>query len=599
MRTGTIHSIRRFVFLIFVLGWSVSVFSTPLQEWKIESVRFENNMIFEDSRLQHVILSRPSSFLHPRYFNVELFQEDLKTLETFYHQNGYLQARVVQYQVLMDSSRNAVHITIDLAEGELTRIEDVAIFGNRTFSNDVLISQIQIHPEEPLQEKKIKAASLAILTLYADHGFVEAKVEPNLRVNEETNRAILDFNIKEGTQFSIDRIHIQGLDKTRPDIVQRELRFRSGEIVNYSRLLESQRQVYLTGLFQSVFVRPQPTAMDSTKKDILIEVKENMSIEFNVAAGYGSVDRLRGRVEIVNNNLRGRAHKLGLAAKISFINRGLEASFTEPRLFGTPWETDVRLSTGFKEEPGYDFSQVGGVVSVGRHFVERSTVTIAYREEHGKLSHVRVSEIPAAVKTDIRSLRLSVVYDTRNNMFNPTEGAYLEWTNELGSAFAGTTNGFVRSLGRFKFFYSWTLTTVVATALEIGWMMAQGGLQAIPLQERFYAGGPNSLRGFEYQRVGPLNEDRVPTGGRFKVVWNVIEIRRVVYKSFGVAVFADLGNVWEKPEQFQMGDIRFSPGIGIRWNTPIGSVRLDFGINPGKKNGEPVNQLMFSMGQAF
>ena len=126
-----------------------------------------------------------------------------------------------------------------------------------------------------------------------------------------------------------------------------------------------------------------------------------------------------------------------------------------------------------------------------------------------------------------------------------------------------------------------------------------GASQDIPLNERFYAGGPSSLRGFKYHRVGPLSVNRVPLGGRFEILWNVIELRRAVYKIIGVGVFADVGNVWADAEAASLSTFRSCVGAGIRANTSIGILRLDYSINTDPFDWEPLGQLYFSIGHAF
>lgn len=570
------------------------------KRWKIKTLQFENNRVFSDRRLQRVMISGPPSLLGSTVYRQELFEEDLKNIALLYHQNGYLEARVVDPRVELDSSRREVHMSITLEEGELTRIEGIGVFGNRAFTDARLFELIELKRDDAFARRRVERAMLALIRLYADHGYLEADVEPEVRINTDTHRAFLDFRIREGPRFSVGNIVLDGLGKTRQNVVQRELRFRKGDVINYSLLLESQRRIYMTGLFQSAFVRPLPAGDgDSKKKDVLIELKENPSIELNVSAGYGSVDRLRGKVEVFNKNLRGSARKVGLVTRMSFIQRGMEASFTEPWTFGMPWRTDLTLGAEHREEPGYHLNQAVGRLTLGRSFFRRSNVLLRFRVQRGELSEVKLKKIPENLKTDIRSFELTFIHDTRDNLFNATRGVYTEWSGELGGSFTQKVHGFLRFIGKVKYFYSRSSRVVFATSMEIGWMEAQGGLPAISLPERFYAGGPNSARGFEYQRLGPLDEERTPLGGRFKLVWNVFEIRRVLYKLFAGAVFLDMGNVWLVPEAFRLRDLRFSPGVGLRLNTPIGVGRIDLGVNVERRTGEPRFQWSFSMGQAF
>ncbi len=567
---------------------------------KVSSVTFQGNHSFTDRQLRKVMLTRPSRSLSRSYYYSDVLQDDLENLVLFYQQNGYLEAQITDTTVGTDTTKQAVDIRISISEGQLTRVEGVAVLGNTVFPDSLLLHKIGIRLDDPFRRTRLQEAALSLLTLYADSGYLEAEVVPDVPIDPETHRALIDFIIREKNQFTIAEIRMDGLKKTKPQVVRRELLFHTGEVIKYSHLLESQRRLYLTGLFGSVFVRPQAAASgDSTKKDILVELQESESIEFNVAAGYGSVEKARGRIEFFNTNWKGNARKFGLATKASFISRSIEGSFTEPWTLGLPWRTDVNLLVEYLEEPGYNLNRVGGRFVVGRGFGKRSTASVTYRNERAELSHVEVSPIPEDLESSLRSLTLSLIYDTRDNLFNSTRGVYVEWKNELAGSFLSGTDTFLRSVGRFKFFHRPRRSTIVGTALEIGWMDVFGRSRDIPLNERFYAGGPNSLRGFGYQLVGPLDSEGHPLGGRLKLVWNLLEIRQALYKMMGLALFSDVGNVWSRPDDFRFSDLRTSVGIGLRANTPVGMVRLDYSINLEPKKGERQARFYFNMGQAF
>jgi outer membrane protein insertion porin family len=567
---------------------------------KVSSLTFQGNRSFTDRQLRKVMLTRPSRFLSRSYYYSDVLRDDLENLVLFYQQNGYLEAQITDTTIATDTAKQVVDIRIFISEGELTRVEGVTVLGNTVFADSLLLQKIGMAVDEPFRRTRLQEAALSLLTLYANQGYLEAEVVPDVRINPETHRALIDFIIQEKTQFTIAEIRMDGLKKTKPQVVRRELLFHTGEVIKYSHLLESQRRLYLTGLFGSVFVRPQAAASgDSTKKDILIELQEAESIEFNLAAGYGSVEKARGRIEFFNTNWRGTARKFGLATKASFISRSIEGSFTEPRTLGLPWRTDLNLLMEYLEEPSYNLNRIGARLVVGRGFGKRSTASVTYRHERAELRHVEVSPVPADLESNLRSLALSLIFDTRDNLFNSTRGVYVEWKNELAGSFLSGTDTFVRSVGRLKFFHPLRGSTIVGSALEIGWMDVFGRSKDIPLNERFYAGGPNSLRGFGYQLVGPLDSEGHPLGGRFKLVWNLLEIRQVLYKMMGLALFTDVGNVWSQPEGSHLSDLRASAGIGLRANTPVGMVRLDYSINLEPKKGEPQARLYFNMGQAF
>ena len=406
--------------------------------------------------------------------------------------------------------------------------------------------------------------------------------------------------IRENDMYSIAEIRLAGLEKTKPRVVNRELKFKRGEVVRYSSLLESQRNLYLTGLFKSVFVRPDELREgERGTRDIIIELDETESIEFNISLGYGTVERARTTVGLINNNLAGTARKIGLKARASFIQLSAEASFTEPWTFGSRWRTDAGLLIEHLDEPGFDLLRRGGRVVIGRTFARRSTVSVIYRYEDADLSNIEVDVDPGLEKTRIRSLKMSFIYDARDNLFNTKTGSYVEWSSEVIGSFLGGNASFSRMIWRGKQFMQLTPATVFGSAIEIGLIGYIKGTDEIPLHERFYAGGPSSLRGFGYRLAGPLDEDGTPTGGNFLLVWNLLEIRRALYRMIGGVLFFDVGNVWARAGHFRPSGLRSCAGLGLRANTPIGIVRCDYGFNLDKEPEEDRGKLYFSVGHAF
>jgi outer membrane protein assembly complex protein YaeT len=572
----------------------------PRARQKVKSVVIEGNEAFSDRRLKRLMLTRPHRFYSRSYYYPEVLEEDLRGLVQFYQLSGYLEAAVSDYDVEVDSTENKASIEITLVEGEQTFIEGIGVFGAAVFSDSLILERIGVRKGDPFRRRKIQDGVLSILSLYADHGYFDAEVNPDIRINSETHRALVDVIIEERRQSRIGDIRIEGMEKTKDRIVTRELSFRRGEVARYSRLLESQRLLYLTGLFQSVFVRPVASAVrDSTVRDILIDLKENESVELNFYIGYGSVERGRARIELFNNNVAGSARKLGVAPYVSFISYGVETSFSEPRTFGLRWRTDLNMMYSYREEPTYDIERVGGRIVLGRTLRKRSTVSLAYRYERSDLSNVEVSIDSGELEDDISSLKLSLIFDTRDNLFNAQRGLYLEWSSELAGSFLRGSEDFYKLLWRFKYHHPAGQSTVLACALETGFTDYFGESKSIPLNERFYLGGPNVLRGFEYRMVGPLDGRGEPLGGNFMLALNLIEIRRVIYKMFGGVVFVDVGNVWKSIDDFDIGDVRSAAGLGLRANTPIGIARCDFGFNLDPQGNEPAGRLYFSVGQAF
>lgn len=594
---------RNYLSLIFffsiALLWA-GLSAAEQQRFKVRSVSFEGNTAFTAGRLQNLMLTRPSAFLSPTKFYPEIFADDLDNLLMFYRQNGYLDAQIADTLVQVDTLVRRVDISITLSEGPRTFVEGVTIFGNEFFSDSLLRSFIKFQKGDPLRRPFIEDAVASMLSHYAENGFLDASVTPNVGINTETHLAVVDFILKEKSQARIDSIVIAGLEKTKRHVIARELQFSPGETIRYSRLLKSQRRLYLTGLFESIFVRPAPAGADgSAKRNILVEIKEKRSSEFAVSVGYGSIEKIRGRVELSTQNLAGTARQSGIVLEANFIRQGITVSFSEPWTLGSRWQTDLSIYGHLRQEPGYDAATYGGRTTVGRKISGFTTLSLGYRFENTSLSDIKVHEAVESLDPRIRSLTVSLLHDTRDNFFDAQRGWYASWTNELAGSFLQGSDTFARSIIAFKFFQPVGRQAVIGSALEMGWMDSFGESEEIPLNERFYAGGPTTIRGFGYQMAGPRDDAGNPSGGRFKTIWNAIELRRSIYRVVGGTVFLDVGNVWSDIDAFKLNDIRSTIGIGLRVNSPLGIVRLDYGLKLDRRSGEPSGRLFLVMGQAF
>jgi len=567
---------------------------------KVAKVTYTGNVTYDDSQLEGLMLTRPSRFLATSRFHPDVFQDDLATLILFYKQYGFLQARISDTSIVIDSSQNQVDIFISLEEGDRTYVEGVTIFGNDFMADSVLMQRIKIKTGDPLRRPIIEDAVISLLSFYSELGFLDATITPRVQINDSMHLALIDFACHEGISSEVGSIEFSGVERTHSGVILRELNFQEGDTVKFSELLNSQRHLYLTGLFESVFVRPLHfDSSDSKERRILVEVKEKPSSELAFSIGFGTVEKIRGRIGLNTTNLAGTARKAGIGVEANFIKQGISLSFSEPWTLGTRWKTDISVFGQLRQEPGYHAEAIGGNFTLGRKLGPRTNVSLSYRLENTNLSRIDLTAKVEELDPRIRSLTLAISYDTRDNLFDPSTGWYANWSNEIAGSFLQGSNTFARSVLTLKRFWPHGRRTVIGSALEIGWMATYGEKEEIPLSERFYTGGPTSLRGFGYQMVGPMEENGEPLGGNLKLVWNLMEVRQSIYRMIGGVCFVELGNVWSEPKAAQLSDLRLTLGAGIRINLPLGILRLDFGINADRRPGEPKSKVFLSMGQAF
>ena len=619
---------RKIIPLVFLF---VSVLYGQTDTIKINSIHFTGNENFSAGTLHDLMSLQPSNWFSSHYFNTEIFQEDLNSIKSFYNQQGFPNFKIENYKLQYTKDSSGLDIPIHLNEGTPIKINHIYFNGNKHFAYDQLLEKISIQSGERYQINKIRRGKNNIKLMYLNTGYLD--IDITIDTSNNRNNCDLISNINEGERYTINDIKIEGLKRVKADIVLRELEFARHQFINYELFVKSQKNLYHTNLFKSVIITPVTTA-DSAKsqKDILVKLVEDDFGVYDLSAGYGTIEKFRVSSEVSYKNLLGMGYHSKLAGKFSSIEKYLEPSITDPWILGIPWNLGLIGRIGRKSEPSYDFSYIGGELNFFKDFLDRSKFYISTSYARGFYNEIKYSiysendidpgytpeeqkVIEEAILKNLditihrSSLKAALFYDLRNNLFDPSRGILLDISSEFiyGVAIArflniqlfNLINRILRTQATGKYFYPLNNTATVANSINIGIINDFSG-STIPflLDDLFYTGGPTSIRGFGYKLVGPLAENNVPLGGELKFVWNLEFRSRIIWIISGVA-FLDAGNVWAKPKDFKFNDLRYSPGFGLRVDTPIGIARLDYGFNPWPKNNEDRSQLWIGIGYSF
>ena len=419
------------------------------------------------------------------------------------------------------------------------------------------------------------------------------------------------FRVAEDQRVTMGKVILRGNVTTRDHVILRELEPRTGEPYNYESILKSQQRIYRYGYFSYAKFEPvHPYEKESTK-DMLFTVEERPAGAVEFGVGYGTLDRLRGFVEVSHRNIWGTARYASLRFEASDILKRAAFTFKEPWFLGYRYLeskfilalSDSKNINERTREIYYQTKKASASYGVERYY-EDLRVSLTYQYENVDNYNVQ----PAAELTPedsgrvlISSLNPAVILDKRDDPFNPTKGSLhglniKEALKELGSE-ADFTKVTVQT--------TWYLPVAVRTVFALSGRAGMGWPHhetlEIPLHERFYLGGSTTVRGYTQDSVGPYNlnasGDRVPTGGSSMVQLNA-EIRLNMTGGSGFVVFTDAGNVWVD-QSIRMDDLRASYGAGFRYHTPVGPLRVDYGQKINRKSGESPGELHFSIGQAF
>jgi outer membrane protein insertion porin family len=595
----------------------------------VKKIDFEGNKAFPRNTLQKNIDSQEYSFLtswltNSGYYKKDALNEDMDKLKDYYLNNGYLQIQVGTPSVGFKEDRSQTVVTfpilhgeIDypyefhtvrasiefpLVEGEQFRVRTITVNGNHVFPTDRLREALKLKEGDLFRKNVLRDGVGAIHDIYGEKGYLYAMVIPQYTTDPATKTVDLSLEVTEDNPMRVRQIAISGNDKTRDKVIRRELRLNEQELVDTRLLRRSFQRINNLNFFDSVEIVPQRVGSDQV--DLNVQVKEKSTGSFSVGGGYSSVDRLVGMMDITQGNLFGKGELLRARVEFGKITNSYSLTYREPYLFDHPVSGTVDLFNQRRDYDTYTEKTVGGDVVLGKDFTEYISGSLNYTLETlyiTKLTSnapVRIQE--QAGKSETGSIGATVARDTRDFYFDPKEGNRTALTGQFASTYLGGNNNFVKTIldsGQFLPFF-WG--TVFSLHGRFGYAHGMAGTD-LPIPERFYVGGINTVRGFKFGRAGPVDPaTNEVLGGNKELVFNFEYIFPLVpeAKVKGVLFFDD-GRAFDDFEPIRISDLRKGTGIELRWISPIGPLRLEYGYNISPQGNEAHSVVEFTIGTLF
>jgi len=561
------------------------------QRVKIRRIEVANNQAFPDRRVRKVMQTKRWHWFRSGKYQRTVLAEDVERVAAFYRGQGYQDA-AVSATTDLDTSGRRMAITMTVEEGPLYRVEQVQLVGNVLFPEQEIRKALTMGTGAPYSLEGLQTDTRALQGFYFDRGYIFADVTPEPAVDPQTHQVVLAYRITENELGYIERVDIRGNLRTKDVVIRRELRVRPGEPLLGTKLKRSRERLMNLGFFEEVDFATEEGSTPA-QKDLVVNVKEQKTGQFSFGGGFSSVDRLLGFVEVEQRNfdwrnwpaLTGAGQDVRARAELGTVRRNYELSFTEPWWLGHPlsFGFDVyhrSLSRNRSLGLGYDEEHRGGDVRLGHEFTDYIRGDALYR-----LERVKISDIPTEASADLRAeagtKTISLVggvltFDNRDNRFEPTRGFTLSAAGDVAGGFLGADRDFYRMIAASSVYLPHAKHFVLELRARTGVVEAYGDSGEVPIFERFFGGGANTIRGFRERRVGPLDSaSNDPIGGETMLMANADWVFPIVQQLKG-AVFVDVGNVWRRvsdyAEEFEAGT-----GVGVRLKTPLGPVRLDLG----------------------
>ncbi len=572
----------------------------------VDTIRFEGNTIFTDKELRKAMETRERwifSWMTGRgKFNEDVLKDDLERLADLYYNVGHVRVKVRQRHVKLTEDNEHMDILLEIEEGPQFRVGELDVKGDLLKDKADILNLAQLKEEEVFSRQKLRESVTAISDLYADQGYAYVNVTPITQIDAENLLIGIVFDVEQGSQVTIDRINIAGNLKTRDKVIRREMKLTEGELYNASKLKESRRRINNLGFFEEVNLTNKK-GKDDSHMDVNIDVKERPTGTFSVGAGYSSVDGIIGQGSISQDNFLGKAWKLNLAGSFGGKSTTYQVGLLDPYFL------DMDLALGFdlyntrREWNDFTRKANGGAVKVGFPVGEDNRAFFTYRLEEKEILDVDESatqtlkDEEAKGKVLISSLLSTFTRNTTDYHMDPTTGYVAEASVEFAGL--GGDEKFTKYIADYRHFWPFKWNTVFSAHGQLGYIMEVGN-EEIPVDERFYLGGLHSLRGFKTREVGPYDaENDEFTGGNKEAFFN-IEYLFPILKDLGLkgVVFFDGGNAWGEDESY-FSEMRYSTGAGLRWMSPMGPLRLEWGYNLDPMEYEDASEFEFSIGKFY
>ncbi len=572
---------------------------------KIKEIRFEGNNAYSDDELKDLMKTSEEGFFsfitQSGELNREDLDQDMATLSAFYQNHGYIQARIADPEV--DLGKEYITITIRIDEGKRFRFGKVDIEGDMIFPKEQLLKKIKITGHDYYNRELVRKDVLALKSLYANEGYAYADVTPRIERNEKDLVVDITYTIDKGSLVYFEKIVITGNDKTRDKVIRRELKVYEKELFSEKRMKRSMQNLYRLDYFEDIKVdTPKGSADDQMVLNI--DVTEKPTGSFQFGGGYSSAEDFYMQASISQRNLFGRGQILSLDADLGGRSTRFSLRFTEPWLFDIPLSAGFSLYDWKYDYDSYVKNSLGGILKASYPVWDHTRAGMAYRYDSSEVSDIvetAADSIKELEGTNVTSsVTGSLIYDSRDRVFNTSHGSKHTLSVEYAGSFLGGDIGFVKYLAETGWYFPAFWDHVLFVHGKGGVVTGNGG-GLLPDYERFYLGGMNSIRGFDWQEIHAVDDKGATIGGD-KFVQGNVEYRIPLLKDAGIVgvVFFDIGNVYGQNESIDLGKTRESAGLGFRWYSPVGPIRLEYGKRldtlPGEDSG---GKLEFSMGSAF
>ena len=580
---------------------------------KIARINIVGNKAFSEAQLLNEMqLTTPgwtTWYTKNDQYSKQKLSADLETIRSFYQNRGYLEFNVESTQVSITPDKEDIYITVNITEGEPFSVADVRLAGDLPVSGDELGRLISIRTGEIYSRERLQATAKAISDRLGTEGYAFANVNIVPEIDREKHQAAFVIYVDPGRRVYIRKINISGNARTRDEIIRREMRQLESAWYDGARIERSKVRIRRLGYFEDVNIETPPVVGTTDQADVDVTVTEKATGSVQAGVGYSSADGLVLSGSVSQQNIFGTGNALTVAINTSKVYRTISLAFLEPywTVDGVSRTLEVYYRT---TDPGslaisqYGSTTLGGAVGFGVPISETDQINVGMRVEHTDLTlftnspplyYQFVREFGATTDSFILSAGWS--RDTRDDIIYPTKGTLQSALGEVGFG----------DLSYYKLNYLiqhfWPIygDFVLMLRGDTGYGDGYSG-KPLPFFKAFYAGGVGSVRGYDTASLGPKDIFGNATGGKRKIVGNAELFYPILKgdKSVRLSAFFDAGQIYVDGNIEPLYEsFRYSYGLGLAWNSPVGPLKFSYGIPINNQPGDKIQHFQFQVGTVF
>ena len=599
--------------------------------WHVERVDVTGTAGLPPNKVQSAIETRPRGILEAGRYVSDEAARDRDALATLYREGGWRDAHIAPPSLTDGKGEHALDVTFAVDEGVRTVVRRTLFQGIRLIPEKELVPRLSVKPGVPYSDSAVTGDAALLQSLYVDRGFVDAKVEVTTRFSgpepPQGEGAEVTYSVTEGKPVLFGKTIVRGIRVTKPFVVEDRLANVEGSPFSLTKLLDTQQALARLGIFDRIDVSTFETDPETMSRSVLVTVSEARpwSLTYAIGAEYnpqtsGSLNdqlSLRLSLGVTYNNLFGRALEVGVEGRASNNDPRLIFTARDRSLFGgkIPLSFAVYQTTDVPST-SYDVKRSGTFLQGEYRLTKtlRTGLRIQYELVNPSADPGLGADQRANQESRIASVSGGVTWDKRDDPLNPRAGFLLGTDLKYAFPLLAADAHFFKVLSQAGLYRPWGKTRF-AFSLRAGFIwnfeacpeaLVETGTCApnliIPVPERFFAGGSSTHRAFSLDNLGipgqTLNADGVGEGGNAMLIANA-EWRLPVASGFEVALFVDVGNTWADPTYINLSQVRTGAGIGLHYLTPVGPLRLEYGIKLDRKPGEDAGAFAFAVGYPF